>query len=759
MRLQTILALALTCSLAEAQTWQQLAPPLRRTRSAIAFDPVRQTVMLYGGQHYREGIWSSVVGLHDTWEFDGSTWVHQPDQTPPPADVSHRMASDTARGRVVLFGGYVFSTQAFVPGTFEWDGGTWRQLPIASPPPRYNHCLAFDSRRNVVVLYGGQGPAGGFADTWEFDGTTWVQRTAQVGAPTPSIRGGMAYDGARGCMVLYGLDGTTSIPVPQTWEYSGAFATYWTLVATGAPSARFDPAMAYDSARQRVVLYGGTESRFGTRLTDTWAFTGSGWTQAATNAPSHAWGAGIACDPVHARIVMVDEERATWELVGSTWTQLPQPALPTARDGHTLAYDPRQQRTVLFGGCDTADRDDTWQHDDSGWTLLNPSLRPSARHAHAMVYDAAGDRLLLFGGMSGAFFDGDTWALRDSTWTHLATSTSPPARSHHAMAHDARRQQVVLFGGIGANGGLQDTWVFDGQDWSPRNVTGPSARNGHAMVYDAQRDRVLLHGGLGGTMRVLGDTWSFDGSGWQLLPVPATPRTGHALAFDPSRGVCLAFGGHDGTDFTDQLLQFDGATWSVVPQGVPPLPRYASALAAAGDRGTALLFGGSQIYLAYNNQFLDIARYADTWQLLPPDQPSWASLGASCSSSGAPLSLTATSGAPALGTQMQLQLAGLPPTPGAVFLLFGLSIERWQGAALPVTLAGAGAASCQLWMAPAPGAYVLRLHGGGSLNFSVSIPNAMALDGMLVGAQALALDASTANGVWGLSNAGVMRLH
>src|SRR5436309_145576 len=84
----------------------------------------------------------------------------------------HAMAYDSARGRVVLFGG------SGLGDTWEWDGTSWTQRASSGPPPRYKHAMAYDSARGRVVLFGGDGAAGPYlADTWEWDGTAWTQRS------------------------------------------------------------------------------------------------------------------------------------------------------------------------------------------------------------------------------------------------------------------------------------------------------------------------------------------------------------------------------------------------------------------------------------------------------------------------------------------------------------------------------------------------------------------------------------------------------
>ena len=78
------------------------------------------------------------------------------DHTPanPPARDAHAMAYDSARGRVVMFGGYdggVFGD------TWEWDGNNWRRrTPLSSPAARSAPALAYDSARGRVVLFGGR---------------------------------------------------------------------------------------------------------------------------------------------------------------------------------------------------------------------------------------------------------------------------------------------------------------------------------------------------------------------------------------------------------------------------------------------------------------------------------------------------------------------------------------------------------------------------------------------------------------------------
>ena len=67
--------------------------------------------------------------------------------------------------------------------------------------------------------------------------------------------------------------------------------------ASDAPSPRWGHAMAYDSARDRIVLFGGADS-LEDRMADTWEWSGDGWMRLpATGPPPRAY-AAMAFDPV-----------------------------------------------------------------------------------------------------------------------------------------------------------------------------------------------------------------------------------------------------------------------------------------------------------------------------------------------------------------------------------------------------------------------------------------------------------------------------
>ena len=155
-----LLALLVSTSLAQTATWQIDSNLDARWSHVMAWDPVRERVLLFGG-----GGGPGVAG--DTWTWNGAVWskVAVPG---PAARFQSAMVHDVARRRLVLFGGQRGDT-------WEWDGADWSlRVPAASPSTRSAHAMAYDAARQRIVLFGGSNSSGCVGDTWEWDGVNWL---------------------------------------------------------------------------------------------------------------------------------------------------------------------------------------------------------------------------------------------------------------------------------------------------------------------------------------------------------------------------------------------------------------------------------------------------------------------------------------------------------------------------------------------------------------------------------------------------------
>jgi hypothetical protein len=87
------------------------------------------------------------------------------------------MSYDSARGRVVLFGGGT-NEYGYLGDTWEWDGINWTQIhPVKSPSTRGYTSMAYDAARGRTVLFGGYSGTGGAASSAK-PGPPWGAQNA-----------------------------------------------------------------------------------------------------------------------------------------------------------------------------------------------------------------------------------------------------------------------------------------------------------------------------------------------------------------------------------------------------------------------------------------------------------------------------------------------------------------------------------------------------------------------------------------------------
>ncbi|MCK6547644.1 hypothetical protein L6R52_17470, partial [Myxococcota bacterium] len=503
---------------------------------------------------------------------------------------------------------------------------TWRFAAPGGPPPRYAPVLAYDSARDRVVMFGGISAYEfvldtyqTFSDTWEWDGRAWHDVTPA--GDRPRTASAMTYDAARGRTVLF--DGA------RTWLWDGA---RWTVVTGSGPSPRSGARMVYDAARQVVVLYGGGVLATDRRLDDTWLWDGAVWrVQTPPTRPTGGIGR-LLYDDTRARVVLLigGEQREVWTWDGATWT-LATPASAAPSLVHFTPYfDVDRGRVVLAAavGFDEATFDwvprGTWEWDDTGWSLA--SVADGPRFGGGATYDRARRQPILVGGRAVAGIDPSippsegTWTRVGDDWVDVSpTVTGPSARQSHAMVYDEASERVLLYGGrapsvVRDGPGLDDLWAWDGRAWSPIvTSTSPGPRAGHKMVYDRARHRTVLFGGAANA-----DTWELTGSQWSRIdgaaPQALVPRREPGLAYDADRGRVVLFGGRSATVAVDHGVipfadtwEYDGATWrDVTPASGSPDARFGHGMIFDALRHRVVAFGGSGVFVGTIEPFYDV---------------------------------------------------------------------------------------------------------------------------------------------------------
>ncbi len=198
-------------------TWTQVSTtgPAARSRHRMAYDAQRQRVVLFGGVTGFATL--AVVG--DTWEWDGVSWTQRTFGSAPSARNYHAMAYDPVRQRVMLNGGSDGSNTSGLTDTWTYDGVSWT-LQGALSAGAYGKGASFDERRQRVIEFGGySGPTTATVFTnelWEWDGSTWAPQTA----PGPSARRwpAMAWDGVNQKTLLFGGEDGNGF-LGDTWQW------------------------------------------------------------------------------------------------------------------------------------------------------------------------------------------------------------------------------------------------------------------------------------------------------------------------------------------------------------------------------------------------------------------------------------------------------------------------------------------------------------------------------------------------------------
>ncbi len=293
------------------------------------------------------------------------------------------------------------------------------------------------------------------------------------------------------------------------------------------PEARYVPGFSYDSARARIVMFGGMPG--GTRLNDLWEW----------DAQSGAW-------------------------LSRTPTPLPAD-WPEPRESPAMTYDPVRARIVMFGGLTLSAQfpADTWEWDaaSGNWTRVASSFAFPPYMLGSMVYDSLRSRAVFVG------TPGDStklnnlfvfeWDSATGSWSSRTPESRPAAwpssRFPGTLAFDRTRGKVIMYGGtFYSTTVLDELWEWDGATgtWlnrtpAARPASWPPALHGVATAYVPWLDRVLVSGGYPDGA----DTWLYnplDGT-WSKATTPSSQspgvRWGAGIALDDSRNSIVLFGG------------------------------------------------------------------------------------------------------------------------------------------------------------------------------------------------------------------------
>ncbi len=335
----------------------------------------------------------------------------------------------------------------------------------------------FDAKRRRLVLFGGDNgvpvnctPAPhpvGLSELWVYDAVcATFKRHSSANGPNGRARGMAVYDTDQDRMIIFGgrfraVSNGAYRNFNDVWALDLKTMKWKELKTTGAvPTARSNPAGAYNKLTKEMIVFGGNSSTSGLSFrphNDVWAF--------------HL-------------------EKNVWRQVSSRGTK------PTARLFHAATVDNKNNRLFVYGGGGANAWQgpffgDLWVMDlkTGNWTKLHPggTGAPDGRIWSSITYDEKENRILMFGGHDGGGVGNNngTWAfdLTKKTWTALIKPETiktpakgfcnfppnftqpnlkaPERRSAQIAGLDLARREWVVFGGKTDCGLIDDVWTFD----------------------------------------------------------------------------------------------------------------------------------------------------------------------------------------------------------------------------------------------------------------------------------------------------------
>jgi Kelch motif protein len=440
-----------------------------RFAMSFGYDPDRSSMFVFGGT---SGGYEQIL-----FEYDGASWINRtPSPLPaswPSARGGARMFYESTSRRMVIAGGCgnacpTDDLWAWDPATNTWTGGP----PRPSYWPQSSATFASAAGNGRAIAFD-NGPADepwlGPAAVWDLpSGARRDLRGAHVRVrwpvtPSPAA----AYDPSRQRVVVFGGDSPTVTRVSNAnlVEWNGRDGSWDDrtpdVLPVAWPPARHRHAMAADSRRGRVWLFGGqaiipgaslsSGGYIGPTFADLWEWDGAAatWTERPAKPmapwPSAAVDTVMTYDEPRDRLILAatgDGDPWEWSPTALGWTAPPETL--TFGSDPLLSFDLPRRRAVMIAGSSAASVAE-W---DGGGRMWNSRWPPTAGAAGPGLGNsraAASDPISGFTWLAAPM---SLWAWNGGpgTWTDHSVAAAPalPWSGAAPMVFDESRGTLVL---------------------------------------------------------------------------------------------------------------------------------------------------------------------------------------------------------------------------------------------------------------------------------------------------------------------------
>ena len=483
------------------------APPAPRHGHSAIYDPLRDRVLMFGGESYDDGRGWLGLPHSDLWELSlsgAAEWqpITAAGSAPNEAlgDAAHDPTVDrmwyVAKGRVWSLdldpgrwteieasgeiparrGSIALDTAArrlyhFSLGEVHvLDLGTfvWSRLAVEAETPGTDSDLVWDPVGHRLLVFGGL-RAGDSQATQNGPVVLWAlapdalepawQRVYDADPPSASLAQGV-FDARRDRVIAF----DRFRPRAEIHELKAGGP--WRLLAAGAPGSPTYASVALDEARDRLVL----EEQDASGLTTTYEFPLSqtvGWKRITSSTQAHLWRVGY--DSGRQEVVRFGWSPDGVSLVerlapigtGEPWQPVTlEGEAPPPRYYPSVISDPEQARLFMIGGFPLQSGDDTWRdlwvlhlREPARWDRVPVGLDFSTDALPGMAYDPIRG-LVVFSGLDlvccGWRTDGVALPSTGEYWLSLPmTSMEPfvPRRRASGLVWDSIHDRLVAFGG------------------------------------------------------------------------------------------------------------------------------------------------------------------------------------------------------------------------------------------------------------------------------------------------------------------------
>jgi len=234
---------------------------------------------------------------------------------------------------------------------------------------------AYDERRQRIIAFFYKG-AGKPGETWAYDlrTNTWGNLYPK-NQPLSRRFTTLVYDAKADRILLFGgaMSDDQTAPTNELWAYDYRANTWSQLRPAGGPPPAFYLHIVYDSAADRVILWGGKPAGAQNSVW-TYDYNHNTWTEKVySDGPRPDYDGAMVYAPGIDRVFLyVGDQFWSYHPRQQRWEKLPTQGGPGRQYAAALAYDEQNQRLVLFGGASS--KGDTWLYDPSSkkWTVMAP---------------------------------------------------------------------------------------------------------------------------------------------------------------------------------------------------------------------------------------------------------------------------------------------------------------------------------------------------------------------------------------------------